>query len=288
VIQSHCQDSGLHYFGFLSHYLGLIPLFYSYNIIPLLLFSSSPIILSPSCKTEKGDQLANWVSGALTCYRISPDGEKLHGKINTLATDGESSFRTMRFTIGLTNVIVPDSELGKILYKLDGSPKLPGLNCCTGIDGLITTCDPKHIIKRYATMIRSRGGIQLGNIFLMSEDFLLAMTIFETITEEQAIQLLNPADKQNVPKAVNLLQTLLDIHNINTIANPTQLHRVRAAVFVATILSYFLFPFIKVGMSLSEQIQSLSTYSHLVTTLFLRHRTGFMNSALFADSPSGK
>ena len=186
----------------------------------------------------------------------------------------------MRFNIGLRVPLDRHSPLGQIVYNL------PGLNCFTGVNGIIATCDPKHIIKRFATMIRSPSGIQLGDTHLKTDDFFITLTIFETVTEDKARLLLNPADKQNVPQAVNLLQTLLDIHNINlnTIANPTHRHRVKAAIFLATILCYFLFPFIKVEMSLSEQIQSLSTFSHLITAFHLKHRSGFMNNALFGDA----
>jgi hypothetical protein len=46
-----------------------------------------------------------------------------------------------------------DSDLGKILYKL------PGLNCQTGHNDLLGTCDPKHVFKHFATLIRSPVGI---------------------------------------------------------------------------------------------------------------------------------
>ncbi|KAF8165171.1 hypothetical protein B0H34DRAFT_830366, partial [Crassisporium funariophilum] len=241
-------------------------------------YSPIPIVLSPSCKSETGDKLAHWVMEVLSRYRKNPDGERRHGKITKVATDGESSFRTMRFIIGLVKAIKRETALGGILYHL------PGLNVFTGLDGLLTTCDPKHIIKRFATMIRSPAGIQLGNTVLKSDDFFLALTIFKSVTEKQASLLLSPADKQNVPQAVNLLQTLLEVQDIHTIMNPTHLVKVRAAIFFATIMGYFLFPFIKVEMTLSEQIQSLSTYSHLITAFHLRHRSGFMNNALFGDS----
>lgn len=39
-----------------------------------------------------------------------------------------------------------------------------------------------------------------------------------------------------------------------------------------------------VKWTLSEQLRSLSTYSHLITALYLRHQLAFMSSALFADS----
>ena len=52
-----------------------------------------PLVLSPSCKSETGDQLSIWITRFLDIYRAHPSGEKLHGPIRTLATDGEATFR---------------------------------------------------------------------------------------------------------------------------------------------------------------------------------------------------
>ncbi|KAF8067653.1 hypothetical protein FPV67DRAFT_1652655 [Lyophyllum atratum] len=239
-----------------------------------------PLVLSSSCKVEKGDELAKWLCTFIDTYRVHPDGEKIHGPIRTLATDGESSFRSMRFTLGVKEALDQDSGLGRILYRL------PGFNCYTGANSLLTTCDPKHIVKRFATMIRSPKGTQIGSNTILRDDFIYALTIMERVTPNQAEVLLNPADKQNVPKAVRLLQTLLHESSsaMEAATVPVFAVRVQKIYFLATIFSYFLLPFVDVGMSLSEQITSLSAYSHLITAMFLKHRTAFMNGALFADS----
>jgi hypothetical protein len=149
------------------------------------------------------------------------------------------------------------------------------------------TCDPKHIIKQFATMIRPSLGILLGDMALHYDDFLFALKIMDKLSESQARELLNPADKQNVPKAVNLLQTLMEQSGVQpNDANPARLHRLKRVHLLVQILSFFLQPFIDVDMALSEQIRSLSTYSHLITALYRKSRTSFMNSALFADSQS--
>jgi hypothetical protein len=82
----------------------------------------SPLVLSPSCKTEKGVDLAKWIPNFISAYQQHPDGEARHGPINTLATDsdGESSFRNLRFAIGMTDVLNPLSKEGEIIYRLPG------------------------------------------------------------------------------------------------------------------------------------------------------------------------
>ena len=240
-----------------------------------------PLVLSPSCKAETGDQLSIWISHFLDIYRVHPSGEKLHGPIRTLATDGEATFRFLRFLLGLVEDLDCESDLEKLLYQL------PGFNCVVGRHGLLTTCDPKHIIKRFATMIRSSLGILIGNTALHFDDFLFTLTLMDKLSDKQACELLNPADKQNVPKAVNLIQTLNEQSDLTPDdANPTRLSRLNRVNLFAIILSKFLLPFVDVNMTLSQQIKSLSIYSHLITALYRKHRTSFMNSVLFADSQS--
>ncbi|TFK58729.1 hypothetical protein BDN72DRAFT_730422, partial [Pluteus cervinus] len=250
----------------------------------------SPVALSPSCKAEKGEELAQWVDRFLKVWHTHPDGEKKHGPINVLATDGESSFRLLRFTLGLIEPVPRESELGQILYQLHG------LNCFLGRRGLLTTCDPKHIIKRFATLIRSPTGVLIGHISLTCNDFHTVLSSLRGtkggISLKQVESLLNPADKQNVPKAVNLVESLYELADLDSQSNsqvkenlsPSELVRIKRVRFLAVILSKFLFPFINVRMTLSEQIRSLSTYAHLITTIYCTHHTAFIGSALFADS----
>ena len=77
----------------------------------------------------------------------------------------------------------------------------------------------------------------------------------------------------------------MDLCNLNTaLGNPTDQENIHAIVFTRTILSQFLFPFIKVELSLSQQIRSLSAYAHLITAMYKQHALAFMNSVLKADS----
>ncbi|KAJ7772155.1 hypothetical protein B0H14DRAFT_2402175 [Mycena olivaceomarginata] len=104
------------------------------------------------------------------------------------------------------------------------------------------------------------------------------------MTVEKATQLLDPADKQNVPKAVTLVQELNTLQDLPMPLSPGDVKTRKAIIFFSEVLSYFVFPFIKVEMSLSEQVCSLSTYIHLITAMHLKHGTDFMTNPLFMDS----
>ena len=63
------------------------------------------------------------------------------------------------------------------------------------------------------------------------------LTDLPNMTVEKAYQLLDPADKQNVSKAVTLLQSLLQLKDLPSPLNPTANIKQRAIVFVADISS---------------------------------------------------
>ncbi|KAH6884031.1 hypothetical protein BKA70DRAFT_1074403, partial [Coprinopsis sp. MPI-PUGE-AT-0042] len=240
----------------------------------------SPFGLAGSCKGETGKQLAETIQLMIAIYNLHPEGKAKHGPIFTLSTDGESSFRLARFIVCLSETLSPSSELGKVLSQLIG------FNLQSGRDGIISTCDPKHIIKRMATLIRSAANIQISDTVITPHHIRTAL-LSNGLTTDRVDQLLNPVDKQNVPVAVNLLEEIstLDVDEMHELdlTNKIVFKRVQ---FLGQLFQYFVRPFTDVTMSLSDQIKSLSTYAHLTFALYRKHTTNFMGNALYADSMS--
>ncbi|KAJ7735697.1 hypothetical protein B0H14DRAFT_2639136 [Mycena olivaceomarginata] len=100
------------------------------------------------------------------------------------------------------------SPLGQIVHSL------LGLNCFTSEDGQLSTGDPKHIFKRKkaltcdATLLRNFSGIMVGQTNIRPDDVVKHLAALPDVTLAQARLLLDPADKQNVPKAVSLVESL--------------------------------------------------------------------------------
>ncbi|TFK17326.1 hypothetical protein FA15DRAFT_546740, partial [Coprinopsis marcescibilis] len=90
---------------------------------------------------------------------------------------------------------------------------------------------------------------------------------------------------QNVPKAVALLQYLrcLSETSVDGLL-PAAQHRRSMLIFLGEFFYLFLGPFINVNWSLSDQVESLSTFSHLAAALYLRHQTAALTGALYADT----
>ncbi|KAL1749281.1 hypothetical protein HDZ31DRAFT_28139 [Schizophyllum fasciatum] len=244
-------------------------------------YSPIPVIVSPTCKKETGKELAAWLGTVVDVWERHPHGAAVHGPLRSLASDGASAFRVAQFDLCMSEEIDTLSPLGKVLCQLDG------LNLRTGKGGILGTCDPKHVIKRFASWLRSMTNILVGDIIIMPHHTLFHLA--DSLgSDDKARDLMDPADKMNVPKAVKLVQELRQLEErlATTPLTPPEMRRRRTIIFIAKILDYFILPFTSVDrdMSLSIQVRSLSTYAHITAAMYLKHRLQFLTGAVYADA----
>ncbi|KAJ2936038.1 hypothetical protein H1R20_g1056, partial [Candolleomyces eurysporus] len=238
----------------------------------------TPILISGSCKTEKGSQIAKLIRRFIRIYNDHPMGRARHGEILQFSTDGESSFCSAQFENCLTR---PLSQGLSVLCNI------PGLNLQTGPDDLVGNCDPKHVIKCFAQMLWSFTlNVQLGDTIITYQDIWYTLSS-SGMSEDRINALLNPQDKQNIPIALDLLKALKTAHILEqSKAKPGDFQRVKLVKFLAEMFSYFIAPFTDARMGLVEQVGQLSTYAHLMFALYQRHKQAFMKGALYGDSMS--
>ncbi|KAH9833218.1 uncharacterized protein C8Q71DRAFT_712933, partial [Rhodofomes roseus] len=242
-------------------------------------YSATPLFASPSCKTEVGNDLGVWLRTFLDAWKSHPYGERLQGPIWSVGSDGEASFRRAKFDLCMGELIPHSSELGAHLVRMTG------MNMACGSDGIIATCDPKHVIKRFATLLRNPKGILVHDTSIQALDVYQHLQDLPAMNGDKARQLLDPADKQNVPKAVTLIQTILQLSTeAKPSTSPSHLHRRKMLTFLARTFGYFVLPFTSIDYSLAQQIRSLATYAFVIAAMWIRHGTSFMTGALYADS----
>ncbi|KAF6753827.1 hypothetical protein DFP72DRAFT_1069030 [Ephemerocybe angulata] len=244
-------------------------------------YTPVPIVVSSSDKTEKGEELVKWIAEVLERWKAHPHGEKVHGPIWSLASDGDSAYRAAKhiYCILEGEEISPSTRAGQVLHLLEG------LNLFMSKDGITGTCDPKHIFKRFATLLRNTEGITVNETQITPSDIIENLSMLPNLSQETATGLLDPADKQNVPKAVSLIQHLNMLRSIQP-ALPRRAgkrHRYEVLTFLGEFFNYFMLPFIDVDMSLTDQIKSLATFSHIAAALYIRHRTACLTGPLYAD-----
>lgn len=102
----------------------------------------TPLGIAASDGSQKGEQLAVWLDVVLSTWKNDPNGEAVHGPIWAIGTDGASAYRKAKHILCTAKELDPTSELGRMLHPL------VGLNLETSKDGIIGTCDPRHVLKR--------------------------------------------------------------------------------------------------------------------------------------------
>jgi len=137
----------------------------------------------------------------------------------------------------------------------------------------------------FATLLRAREGILVNKSIVNKNHLRSHLVRLPHIEPDSVESLIDPADKQNVPKAVTLIQSLSQLKSLNTNGyNPSQINKHQSLAAVGEILSSFMDPFTTVTMTLSDQLILLSKYAHAAFAVYSKHSTDFMTSALYADS----
>lgn len=241
-------------------------------------YSAIPLVVSPSDKTEKAEALAKWMRSFLDCYKMHEFGKQVHGPIGAIGSDGDSTFRRAKHILCMTTPLDPTCELGLLMRELKG------LNLHTSPEGILGTCDPKHVFKRFATLLRNTAGLIINDTNVKPQDIIFHLAQLPEMSIDKAQQLLDPSDKQNVPKAVSLIQHLYKLRNLPKPDHPAHSHRRQILNFLAEFLATFVFPFISVEKDLFEQLLLLSKFAHLAAALYIRHGTACLTGALYADA----
>jgi hypothetical protein len=100
-----------------------------------------PIFAAGTCKKEKAPECVELIQALLDAWKESPDGEKRHGPIWSVASDGDGVCRAAFHMLFMAQALRPGDPLYSIL-----SP-LIGLNLQTGKYFITAEFDPKHLCK---------------------------------------------------------------------------------------------------------------------------------------------
>jgi len=137
----------------------------------------------------------------------------------------------------------------------------------------------------FATLLRSREGLLVRTTVVNKNHLWSHLIQLKDISERVVESLIDPVDKQNVPKAVALIQHLGQLCDLNTSSyTPSQLEEHRALVILGEVFNSFMRPFTNIQMTLTDQLTSLIKYAHLAFFMYRKHGTQFMTSALYSDS----
>lgn len=116
----------------------------------------------------------------------------------------------------------------------------------------------------------------LVNDVAINRNILEYLVLLPGQTRDSVCKFLNPADPQDVPRAIQLVQAVADLHKLDTSQfNPSQKKSVEALRLIGRLFHCMIQPFINASLSLTERMEYLSEYAHLALILYRRNRCAF-------------
>jgi hypothetical protein len=258
-------------------------------------YSSTPFIVSGCCGSKDASDFVDRLDMILTAYKNSGAVDKF-GWPASVQTDGDSTRRKGGFTLLTSCELNRSSALGKLIYPL------MGMNCMVGPHDITIGFDWKHNAKRerfylcflilsltlisgMSSALRSSDGVCILGRAVTAP--LLAQFFAQAgFREREIVAMLEPADAQNVPAAIALIQSLRVIGGIpdSQLPHLTQRKDRNAIRVLAEIFGAFINAFINSTSSLSQQMTSLAKYAFLAAYYFRQEKDRFLNNVLFTDS----
>lgn len=164
----------------------------------------------------------------------------------------------------------------------------PLMDARSGAGGTICTFDHKHLFKRVANKARNLGmtgtGVQEGGI---TADILVRFLRRNGTNSRTVDSLLRTTDPQDVPRAVTLIREIAKLDRLHQASQLTcdlaEGIALAEMAFFGKLFSFFLEPFVDATMSLSRQLSSLATASHLLLFVYRILKGNFISSELYHD-----
>ncbi|EPS99538.1 hypothetical protein FOMPIDRAFT_28660, partial [Fomitopsis schrenkii] len=262
-------DSPQCHFGSEATVFGIAPLRdENYHILP--------ISLSASCKAEKATEFGDILISTLDDWAACAAED--WGDIWAFSCDGASTFRGACYE----HLMSHEFDKASLLYRK--LSVLRGLNLRCGKRHIIHAPDPKHLLKRVATHLRSAEGSLVDGIVINRAVLARFLQMLPGQTKSGIENLIDPADHQNVPRAVNLLRAVVQLSKSRPPSlSPTDENTYHAICLQATLWESLLVAFVDQHPSLSEQLKHLATFAHIAFALYLHHGSAFMSNQLYSD-----
>ncbi|KAJ7753963.1 hypothetical protein DFH07DRAFT_868659 [Mycena maculata] len=225
-----------------------------------------PILAAPTCKQETAEEMQELYESIMAIWEEL--GANSCGDIKNFTSDGDPLCCKVAYELLCTTELPKNHALFKVLANLNG------FNLCTGLRTILGTFNWWHILKN-STLLGQPSGMCVDGGHVINPSFLgQCLLLLPQYDEKSVFLLLNPGDGQNVPK-VPILG--VPAHDIGLASTLESVH------LLGYVLENLALPFIDPTLSLSDQIQMLSTYAHLSFILFWEYRLDFMSNQLYGD-----
>ncbi|TFK16713.1 hypothetical protein FA15DRAFT_606525, partial [Coprinopsis marcescibilis] len=259
-------------------------------------YGAKPVLILPTCKQGSFKDAALVLEKLKQAWRLSPFGEKMHGPIWSLASNGDPKRRPALYLHCMVREIKPDTD--PEIFDLVGS--LQGLNLWVGPSLETQDLDWKHCIKRLCKLLGSQDGLLVNKCAINKKQ--ISMWLEQVIgidwSEGSLFHLLNPIspnlqavdalispkDPQDDPRAIKLLSLTAEVRTLDQAdMTPSELGSHNAVSLLGEMFEALLEPFINPDTNLSQQIGYLAKFAHILCALFVQHQSAFMPAHLYSD-----
>ncbi|TFK17475.1 hypothetical protein FA15DRAFT_734848 [Coprinopsis marcescibilis] len=236
-------------------------------------YGAKPVLILPTCKQGSLKDAALVLEKLKQAWRLSPFGEKMHGPIWSLSSDGDPKRRPALYLHSMVREIKPDTD--PKIFDVVGS--LQGLNLWVGPSLETQDLDWNHCIKRLCKLLGSQDSLLVNNCAINKKQ--ISMWLKQVIgidwSEGSLFHLLNPiSPKPSTP--IKLLSLTAEVRTLDQ-ANmtPSDLGSQNSVPLLGEMFEALLEPFI--------QISCLGKFAHILCALFVQHQSAFMPAHLYSD-----
>ncbi|KAG6825754.1 hypothetical protein H0H92_002534 [Tricholoma furcatifolium] len=238
------------------------------------LYPARPILISGDCKKETGAQHAKLLDTVLKAVNLTKSST--HLRVVSIASDGETRRGASLVQLTFKRKLSTSSNI----YSLVSPLHL--MNLHVGDDDITADKDWKHVFKRFRNLLlRPRGIAVLG--FRITPSIIEIHLREAGCTAEHIRAVFNPDDAQDVKLAFDFLRDIWSLPPASGNHTPA-FHSAREALrILGRLLYHIVFPYICIDLSLSEQIEHLSTAMHLALVLYRHSQNRFLPTLLYID-----
>lgn len=135
--------------------------------------------------------------------------------------------------------------------------------------------------------MRTQDGVMAGKSIINIDILRDHLKQYGEYAEHEVEAMLNPADSQDVPRAVEFISAVASLGSesipFSYASDPSRLQEAQIISVIGEMFASFMDLYITPDMTLTEQVISLVKFSHIAFILFRENRVNFMPNQLYGD-----
>ncbi|KAJ7200082.1 hypothetical protein B0H12DRAFT_1289370 [Mycena haematopus] len=224
-------------------------------------YSAQPCCISGTDKTEKGPAHAKFIQQIMTAGNNKRARGNITYRTISIASDGEAKRGAALVEAAMNHDLSPDSPIYPLLSPLQL------MNFRVGEDDVTADKDYRHVLKTLRNLLMRLKGVKILGCIITPA--LLKKHLHSAgHSQAQVNSFLNPNDKQDVDLTYQILKSLWSLSISPPKSDPIFIRTRNALRIFGQLAYHILFPYIRIDLSLHQQLVHLSTAAHILFILY--------------------